>query len=136
MKKKISVLLAAAMIAGSLTAGAATEVQAASDVSLRFLDVSPSETRQSYFEGIFQKFYEETGIEVVYESVPWDDAANRITVLGASNQLPDVMTVWSGWLGQYTQAGWVIPLDDYLADTRDEYTDAVRKLLWRSEEDR
>ncbi len=136
MKKKISVLLAAAMIAGSLTAGAATEVQAASDVSLRFLDVSPSETRQSYFEGIFQKFYEETGIEVVYESVPWDDAANRITVLGASNQLPDVMTVWSGWLGQYTQAGWVIPLDDYLADTRDEYTDAVNKLLWRSEEDR
>ena len=54
MKKKISVLLAAAMVAGSLTAGAATPVQAA-DKTLRFLDVNPSETRQSYYEGIFAK---------------------------------------------------------------------------------
>lgn len=104
--------------------------------SLRFLDVSPSETRQKYYESTFKKFEEETGISVVYESVPWDDAANKITVLGASNQLPDVMTTWSGWLGQYTQAGWVIPLNDYIGDTRTEYTEAVNKLLWKSEEDR
>ncbi|HHV08893.1 MAG TPA: sugar ABC transporter substrate-binding protein [Clostridiales bacterium] len=104
--------------------------------TLRFLDVTPSEKRQTYYEGIFDKFEAETGIAVTYESVPWDDAANKITVLGSSNQLPDVMTTWSGWLGQYTQAGWVIPLDDYIADSRDEYTEAVNKLLWKSEEDR
>lgn len=92
--------------------------------------------RQKYYEETFAKFEEETGISVSYESVPWDDAANKITVLGASGQLPDVMTVWSGWLGQYTSAGWVIPLDDYVGETRGEYTDAVNKLLWRSEEDR
>lgn len=104
--------------------------------SLRFLDVSPSEARQSYYEGVFAKFEEETGISVTYESVPWDDAANKITVLGSSGQLPDVITTWSGWLGQYTQAGWVVPLDEYIAESREEYTDAVNKLLWKSEEDR
>lgn len=62
MKKRMSMLLTAAMLAGTLSVGTAAEVQA-DDVSLRFLDVSPSETRQSYFEGIFAKFYEETGIE-------------------------------------------------------------------------
>lgn len=104
--------------------------------ALHFLDVSPSELRQKYYEEIFQKFEEETGISVVYESVPWDDAGNKITVLGASDQLPDVMTTWTGWLGQFTEAGWIVPLDDYVKDTRDTYTEAVNKLLWKSEEDR
>ncbi len=104
--------------------------------NLRFLDVSPSEARQTYYEGAFAKFKDETGIEVTYESVPWDDAANKITVLGSSNQLPDVLTTWSGWLGQYTQAGWIVPLDQYVKDIRSEYTDAVNNLLWKSEEER
>ncbi|MDF2590579.1 MAG: sugar transporter substrate-binding protein [Clostridia bacterium] len=124
--------------AASASAGnAKTEAKSSkSGDSLRFLDVSPSETRQRYYEETFKKFKEETGISVTYESVPWDDAADKITVLGASHQLPDVMTTWSGWLGQYTQAGWVIPLSDYIGETRSEYTEAVNKLLWKSEEER
>lgn len=104
--------------------------------SLSFLDVSPSDTRTSYYESLFEKFYEDTGIEVEYQSVPWDDAADKITVMGASGSLPDVMTTWSGWLGQYTTAGWVIPLNDYIGDTTDEYTDAVVNILWESEKTR
>lgn len=118
------------------TEGGTAKTEGGSGKTLRFLDVAPSEQKQNYYETIFAKFKEETGISVVYESVPWDDAANRITVLGASNQLPDVMTVWSGWLGQYTQAGWVIPLNDYIGDSRDEFTEAVNKLIWKSEEER
>ena len=78
--------------------------------SLSFLDVAPSDVRTSYYEGIFQKFYEATGIEVEYQSVPWDDAANKLTVLGASNTLPDVMTKMTGCLGQYTKSGWLITM--------------------------
>ena len=58
-------------------------------------------------------------VQVEYQSVPWDDAANKMTVLGSSGKLPDVMTVWSGWLGQYTEAGWVEPLTDYIGDSTD-----------------
>ena len=102
---------------------------------LRFIDVSPSPTRQAYFTTMFTKFENETGIKVVYESVPWDDAANKLTVLGASNQLPDVMTTWAGWLGQFTEAGWIEPLAPYIGDTKDEYAATVTKLVWKAEQE-
>ncbi len=112
-----------------------TVMGSGSSEPLRFLDVSPSPVRQSYFEGVFKSFQEETGIEVVYESVPWDDAANKLIVLGSSGQLPDVMTTWAGWLGQFTSAGWVRSLNEYVAGTEDEYADTVTKLVWKSEKE-
>lgn len=115
---------------GSETVDSGAEQSGEAEVTLRFLDVSPSETRQKYYEEIFGKFKEETGISVVYESVPWDDAANKITVLGASDQLPDVLTTHSGWLGQLTSSEWIIPLTDYLGESTEEYTVAVNRLFW------
>jgi multiple sugar transport system substrate-binding protein len=122
MKRKVkSVMMAAVMLAITVGvfAGGTAEKQAA--IQLRFIDVSPSPTRQTYFTDTFAKFKQETGITVVYESVPWDDAANKLTVLGTSKQLPDVITTWAGWLGQFTEAGWVVPLSDYIGNTTGEY---------------
>lgn len=154
MKRKIlSLLLVAAMTATVFTGcgksgttsdsgtsgngGSAGGTEASGgDITLSFLDVAPSDTRTSYYESMFQKFYEETGIQVEYQSVPWDDAADKLTVLGAANNLPDVMTTWNGWLGQFTQSGWVIPLDDYIGGTTSEYTDAVVNILFKSEQTR
>ena len=155
MKRKVlSLLLVAAMTATMLTGcggkdsasdsgsagdsgNAGTEAPAeGGDLTLTFLDVAPSDTRTTYYESMFQKFYEETGIQVEYQSVPWDDAADKLTVLGAANNLPDVMTTWNGWLGQFTQSGWVIPLDDYIGDTTSDYTDAVVNILFKSEQTR
>ena len=84
---------------------------------LRFLDVNPSPARQEYYTKAFAQFKNETGISVVYESVPWDDAANKLTVLGASKDLPDIITTWAGWLGQFTEAGWLEPLAPYIGNT-------------------
>ncbi len=103
------------------------------DVTLRFLDVSPSPERQSYFENVFAKFKDETGITVNYESVPWDDAADKITVLGSSGQLPDVFTVHQFWLGQLTSAGWVVPLDDYVSENLDSVATTATKILMENE---
>ena len=101
MRKMKYALLAAALAAGVLATSVAAEESKEwsrefEGTSLSFLDVAPSDVRTSYYEGLFQRFYEDTGIEVEYQSVPWDDAANKITVLGASGTLPDVMTTWSG----------------------------------------
>lgn len=140
-KRTISVMLAAATLA-SLLSGVVVSAEETEwtrefeGTNLTFLDVAPSDSRTAYYEGLFAKFYEDTGISVEYQSVPWDDAANKLTVLGASNSLPDVMTMWSGWLGQFTQAGWVIPLSEYIGDSVDEYTTAVTDLIWASEETR
>ena len=120
------------------SAGTETEENAAAvagEISLRFIDVSPSPARQEYFTSIFQNFEKETGISVAYESVPWDEAANKLTVLGAANQLPDVMTTWAGWLGQFTSANWVLPIDSYVAGTEDQYTEVVTKITWKSEQE-
>lgn len=113
-----------------------TNETAEEDIQLRFLDVAPNETRQNYYENAFAKFKEETGITVTYESVPWDDAANKITVLGASKQLPDVITTHSGWLGQLVDSKWIMPMTELIGDTRTEYSQAVNKLFWQSEIDR
>lgn len=153
MSKKIlvaalSVLMLLSALAGCATkpvqapSAPATETPATSAATggestdaLRFMDVVPSPDRQAYYEKMFAQFEQETGIKVTYESVPWDDAANKYTVLGASNSLPDVMTTWPGWLGQFTSAGWVLPLNDYVAGTEEEYTALVRNMIWANEED-
>ena len=133
MKKKILAFLLV-LIGLPFSLFAAGNTETASE-ELRFIDVSPSPTRQEYFTTIFEKFKAETGISVVYESVPWDDAANKLTVLGASGKLPDVMTTWAGWLGQFTEAGWVEPLAPYIGDSSDEYAATVTKLVWKAEKE-
>ena len=119
----LAVLTSLVMAGGSQSSGGAS-------TSLRFIDISPSPARQDYYTTTFSALKTETGLTVNYESVPWDDAANKLTVLGASNSLPDVMTFWEGWLGQFKQANWILPLQKYISGKESTYTDAVTKKLW------
>lgn len=138
-KRIVSVVLASLLLVTTLAAcnQGGNSTQGSGEVAkagqLRFLDVSPSPARQAYFEGLFKKFEEESGVKVIYESVPWDDAANRLTVMGGSNKLPDVINVWPGWVGQFAPAGWIIPLDKYLDPTKDTYTEAAQLLMQQDE---
>lgn len=102
---------------------------------LRFLDTNPSSTRQQYYEEIFSKIKEDLGITVTYESVPLDDAANKITVMASSNNLPDIVTTQDNWKGQFTASEYIIPLDDYIEGTEDEYADTVTKIVWANEKE-
>ena len=138
MKKRL-MFVAALALTGTLFAGNALAEEWTREFegeSLTFLDVAPNDVRTSYYEELFEKFYEDTGIEVEYQSVPWDDAADKITVLGASGNLPDILTTWSGWLGQFTESEWVVPLSDYIGDSIDEYTDVIADCYWKSEKTR
>ena len=137
--------MAAVMVGGLLAGCGSSEkkektdsdtAKTESEVTLRFIDVSPSPQRQKYYEGVFEKFKEEKGITVKYESVPWDDAADKLTVLGTSGQLPDVITTHPLWLGQFTEADWVIPIDDYVEENGDQFVEAVQKINWAQEKER
>jgi len=134
LKKLLVIAFALVLAVPSLVASPSAD-KAKKTTELRFIDVSPSPTRQEYFTKTFDKFKQETGISVVYESVPWDDAANKLTVLGATNQLPDVMTTWAGWLGQFTEAKWIVPLNDYIGDTSKDYAKTVTQLVWKAEKE-
>ena len=83
-----------------------------------------------------RSFEEETGISVAYESVPWDDAADKLTVLGTSGQLPDVITTHPSWLGQFTEADWIMPVDDYVEEHGDEFVEAVKNINWAQEKEK
>lgn len=130
-KKVLTGLMVMGMFTGCMAASAAAEEGG----ELRFLDVNPSEARQEYFENVFEKFKDETGIEVVYESVPWDDAANRLTVMGASGTLPDVMEVNLSWLGQFIPAGWIISLDDYIDPVKDNFNDFINNIIFTNQKE-
>jgi multiple sugar transport system substrate-binding protein len=144
-KKLLSTMISSAVSISILSGCAATKPTTIGDTTksnntgttttqnLRFIDVSPSPKRQEYFTSTFEKFKQSSGISAAYESVPWDEAANKLTVLGASKQLPDVMTTWAGWLGQYTAAGWVLPIDKYIKGTENQYTNVVTDIVWKSE---
>ena len=143
MKKKIlrrgvSVVMVTASVMGMMGGGGGKkqeDVKADTEesTSIRFMDVSPSEARENYYKDTFQKFQEETGIEVIYESVPWDDAANKLTVLGTAGQLPDVLTFTESWFGQFTEAEWLYPLDEYVEEHEDEYNEVVKGYTWEQQ---
>jgi multiple sugar transport system substrate-binding protein len=131
MKKLLlAEILAIAVLSLTFAGGGGQRASSGGTVTLRFIDISPSPARQAYYTKVFAAFKAETGITVNYESVPWDDAANKLTVLGTSNSLPDVMTFWEGWLGQFIQADWIVPLEQYIAGTESSYTEAITKKLW------
>ena len=139
MKKRVvSAILAVVMVCGLLTGcgGASDKDDVAKSDELRFIDVNPSPERQKYYEGIFEKFEDESGIVVNYESVPWDDAADKLTVLGSSGQLPDIITTHPLWLGQFTESDWILPIDEYVEEHKDEFVDAVVKINWEQEKER
>lgn len=143
MKKRVIVaLLAATMVVGMLAGCGSSKKnsgdssKSSGEASLRFIDVNPSPERQKYYEGIFEKYEKETGVSVSYESVPWDDAADKLTVLGTSGQLPDVITTHPSWLGQFTEADWILPVDDYVEEHRDEFVEAVKSINWAQEKEK
>lgn len=144
-KKAISLALTAtlgvSLLAGcgspstSSSSGSSGGGTGSTGTSLRFLDTSPSPARQEYYEGIFEKVKAEFGIEVTYESTPLEDAANKITVMAQANSLPDILTTQDNWKGQFTASGWIVPLEDFIGDTADEYADTVTKIVWANEQE-
>ncbi|MGI6008206.1 MAG: ABC transporter substrate-binding protein [Ruminococcus sp.] len=139
---------AAWMLAGSLAVGMLSGCQkqqgeqndsGGSDseetVSLRFLDTSPSDVRQAYFEDIFQQIKEDLGIEITYESTPLEDAANKIMVMATSNSMPDIVTTQDNWLGQFTSSEWILPLDEYLEGKEDQFADTVTNIVWANQKE-
>ncbi|MCQ6561713.1 ABC transporter substrate-binding protein [Paenibacillus mendelii] len=80
-------------------------------VEISFLDVTPSPDRTKYFNEIIAAFEQENpDIKVKLETVPWDQAFNKLTMQGASKTLPDVMNMYPAWLNTFVPAGYLEPL--------------------------
>lgn len=136
LKRKVSCIMSVVMLAMALsgcgsqkqeTPGSTAETEKKAEttavstsdskekVNLRFLNISPSDTRDNYFKEVFAAFEKETGIAVEYESTPLETAANKITVMGGSNTLPDIITMPDNWIPDYRSAGGLFLLQTSLS---------------------
>jgi multiple sugar transport system substrate-binding protein len=57
-----------------------------------------TDASRKYIEEAISGFYKETGINVTYEFISWDDAYNRIVAAIASNEGADVLQMGTTWV--------------------------------------
>lgn len=111
-KKLTSLFLSIIMIMGMLSGCGKKQTtnQPAKNekVTIRFMDIMPGPDRQKVYQEIITKFEEKNpSIKVEYESVPWDQAHNKLVTLGTSKSMPDVVQVYPAWLSEFKSANWI-----------------------------
>lgn len=63
------------------------------------------------------RFEDETGIEIIYEQVAWDQLAPKLAIaVQSGGNVPDVVEVWSQHIPTLLDVGALMPLDALLAD--------------------
>lgn len=147
MKRIVTLFLVTAIVvlafAGCSKGGQTADGKGGSQGQLKgeisFMDVSPRPEREEFFKKMIEEFNKKyPDIEVDYQTVPWDDAATKLTNMGAAKQLPDVINIYFGWIPQFTAAEWMIPLDTYLekAGIKDKFSAFTTGYYWIEENHR
>lgn len=128
LKRAYLLLLAAAMVFPVGISGATQYALAQGVDTVTFMHLWPSgEARQHNLivgEIIAEFASEHPDVFVEVEALPNEQYKDKITVLAASNQLPDVGFTWAaGYMTPFVQAGQFAPLDDLLAQDglRDQF---------------
>ncbi|MCI3027972.1 sugar ABC transporter substrate-binding protein [Desemzia sp. C1] len=63
---------------------------------------------------ILDDFTEETGITVNVQSIPWSAAHDRLLTAVASGEGPDVVQMGTTWMAQFSDAGALMDISDYI----------------------
>lgn len=122
----VALLLTSACSSGSNSTGGnsaspATTDSAGKKVEISFTDVSPSPEREKFFNDIIASFQKENpNITVKLETVPWDQAFNKLSTQGATHTLPDVINMYPAWLATFVPAGYLEPMTPYYDKWQDK----------------
>lgn len=119
MKKFLALLLAVLMMASVLTGcGGNSEGSADGEsfegktIHILMEDVPDT----AYVQELVPKFEEETGIKVEIESISYSTMHEKLAAqLIAGTSAYDVMVVDYYWTGEFADAQWMLPLDEYIA---------------------
>lgn len=65
-------------------------------------------------QGIFDSYTEETGIDINLQSIPWSSAHDRLLTAVASGDGPDVVQMGSSYMAEFTDAGALADLTEYI----------------------
>ncbi|WP_245832983.1 extracellular solute-binding protein [Oceanobacillus timonensis] len=74
------------------------------------------------------EYEEETGINVEVQTIPWDNAHDKLVTAVASGEGPDVLQIGSTWIEEFAEAGTFMDLTDYI----DNYENLSPKNFYES----
>lgn len=87
-------------------------------VTLTFWDENAGPQRTPIWEELIERFEEENeDITVEYFGLPRDEAKQRIDAAIAADDLPDVSSLQTSWLPEYSIREALYPLDEFFADS-------------------
>lgn len=121
--RKLSLLVVAAFLMMALAPCAMAE-----DVTtLRFMEVLASNIRSEWMEEKIAVFEAENpNIKIEREVVPWEQAHDRLVIMTAAGELPDVLETSDNWMAEFAAAGAYENLEPYFAAW--EHKDDVAEL--------
>ena len=109
-------------------AALALSIGAAQAETIRILMETVPDTR--YVQDLLPQFEEETGIDVEIEAISYIDMHSKLVPqLIAPQGSYDLIVVDFYWVGEFTKAGWLMPLDDLAARDGIDTGVYVPKLL-------
>ncbi|MBL1225199.1 ABC transporter substrate-binding protein [Enterococcus sp. BWR-S5] len=129
MSKKALKLASVLALTGLLVAGCGSGSSGSSksaksgsgdgeDVKLTFWDENSGPDRTPIWEKLIDDFEKENpNITVEYVGLPKDEAKSKLDAAIAANDTPDVASLQSSWLPEFSIRGALLPLDDYLKDS-------------------
>jgi multiple sugar transport system substrate-binding protein len=96
--------------------------------TIRILMETVPDTR--YIQDLVPQFTEETGIDVEIEAISYIDMHSKLVPqLIAPEGSYDLIVVDFYWVGEFTKAGWLMPLDDLVAHDGVDVDRYVPKLM-------
>jgi multiple sugar transport system substrate-binding protein len=104
------------------------------EATLTFWDNQQADTGLSEFQRTAIEEFEEAhpDISVEVETVPYADYQQRLTLAVEGGNPPDIATLDQIWQAQFADAGAVIPLDDYVAESESVTEDNFFPGAWES----
>lgn len=87
-------------------------------VTLQFWDENAGPARTPLWEEIIENFNAENDdVQVEYLGLPKDDAKSKIDAAIAANDTPDLASLQTSWLPEFSVREALYPLDDFFADS-------------------
>ncbi len=115
--KRTSVLLFLLLSGALLFAAGADEAAASGPPTIEFV-ANNLIGEDSGLDAVVDKYFEYTGIRLEVIIPPHQQYAEKLRVIAASGDLPDVWQVWFPDFISFAEEGVNIPLDEYIADSQ------------------
>ena len=96
-----------------------------------FLQVLGGKDRDKILQEMIRQF-EQANPDIVVElqSVPWDQAHEKLVTMVATGSVPDVVEMADAWIGEFAAMGALESLEPHLAQW--PYREAIKDVTWRA----